>query len=194
MDKPVLHVIIASTRPGRVGPAIAQWFFERALEQDAFDVELVDLATMDLPLFNEPHQPVAQQYEFEHSKRWAASVSRADAFVFVMPEYNHSFNAALKNALDYLYHEWRDKPVGLVSYGGGALGARAVEALKPVLASLRLVFTGEMSISLRQFPLVDNVFLGDDTLESRAKGLLGELNFVTPSWMELRRRRGAAAH
>lgn len=194
MDKPVLHVIIASTRPGRVGAAIARWFYERALEHDTFEVELVDLAAMDLPLFDEPRQPVVQLYEFEHTKRWAASVSRADAFVFVMPEYNHSFNAALKNALDYLYHEWRDKPVGLVSYGGGALGARAIEALKPVLASLRLVYTGELSISLRQFPLVESAFLGDDVLASRAKGLLDELKFVTPSWMALRLKRDESSH
>jgi NAD(P)H-dependent FMN reductase len=100
----------------------------------------------------------------------------------------------LKNALDYLYHEWRDKPVGLVSYGGGALGARAIEALKPVLASLRLVYTGELSISLRQFPLVESAFLGDDVLASRAKGLLDELKFVTPSWMALRLKRDESSH
>ena len=194
MAKPVLHVIIASTRPGRVGAAIAQWFYERALERDTFEVELVDLATIDLPLFNEPRQPVLQNYEFEHTKRWSSTVSRADAFVLVMPEYNHSFNAALKNALDYLYHEWRDKPVGLVSYGGGALGARAIEALKPVIASIGLAYTGEMSISLQQFPVVDGVFLAPDALESRARTLLDELDLVTPRSMALRLERDRRSH
>ena len=186
MAKPVLHIIIGSTRPGRVGPAIAQWFCELALEHDSFEVELVDLAAMDLPLFNEPRQPLTRTYEFEHTKRWSASVTRADAFVFVIPEYNHSFNAAMKNALDYLYHEWRYKPVGLVSYGSGALGTRAIQALKPVLASLRLIYTGETSISLSQFPVVDGVFAGNDVIETRAKALLDELDFVTPSWLALR--------
>lgn len=136
-----------------------------------------------------------QDYEFEHTKRWAATVTRADAFVFVMPEYNHSFNAAMKNALGYLYHEWRYKSVGLVNYGGGAARcARAIEALKPVLASLRLIYTGEMSISLQKSPVADGVFLGNDVQESRAKALLDKLDFVTPNWMALRLERDKDSH
>lgn len=186
MPKPVLSIIVASTRPGRVGLAIAQWFHALAIAHDGFDVEFVDLVDVDLPLYNEPRQPITRHYEYDHTKRWSQIVARADAFVFVMPEYNHSYNAALKNALDYLYYEWRDKPVALVSYGGGALGARALEAVKPVLMALRLIYAGEISISLSRSPVVENTFSNDEQLDSRANKLLSELDLVTSMWRTAR--------
>jgi NAD(P)H-dependent FMN reductase len=139
VNKPVVQVVIASTRPGRIGPAVATWVRDRAEQHGGFTVELVDLAAVDLPLLDEPNHPRKQRYVHQHTKDWSATVSRADAFVFVMPEYNHGFNAALKNALDYLYIEWGDKPAGLVSYGGVAGGTRAAQLLKPVLTALRMV-------------------------------------------------------
>lgn len=189
LSKPVLEIVIASTRPGRAGAPIARWFCQRSLAHDAFDVELVDLAEVNLPLYDEPHQPISRNYQFDHTKKWSATISRADVFVIVMPEYNHSFNAALKNALDFLYHEWRDKPIGLVSYGGGAAGARAIEALKPVLASLGLVFAGELSIPLAQFAPIEGAFAGNDFLETRARAMLDELAFVTRGSQTLRSQR-----
>ena len=139
MSKPVLQVVIASTRPGRVGATVAQWVHDRASQRDDLTVELVDLAEVNLPLLDEPNHPRKQRYVHEHTKQWSATVSRADAFVFVMPEYNHGFNAALKNALDYLYVEWGDKPAGFASYGGVAGGTRAVQLLKPVVTALKMV-------------------------------------------------------
>ena len=109
-------------------------------------------------------------YQFEHTKRWAASVTRADAFVFVIPEYNHSFNAATKNAIDYLHREWRYKPVGVVSYGGAAMGTRAVQALKPVFAALKLIYAGEVTIPLKTVPVVEGTFSGNEVLTTSAKG------------------------
>lgn len=187
MSKPVLQVIIGSTRPGRVGPAIARWFFDIAAAHEGFDVELVDLASFDLPIFNEPNQPIMGDYQFEHTKRWAASVTRADAVVFVIPEYNHSFNAATKNAIDYLHREWRYKPVGVVSYGGAAMGTRAVQALKPVFAALKLIYAGEVTIPLKTVPVVEGTFSGNEVLTTSAKGLLKELGVITPMFQALRR-------
>jgi NAD(P)H-dependent FMN reductase len=97
---PVLQVVIGSTRPGRVGGAVAKWFYDLAQKYEGFDEELVDLAEVNLPLFDEPHHPMRQQYVHEHTKRWSQIVARADAVVFVIPEYNHSMNAATKNAVD----------------------------------------------------------------------------------------------
>lgn len=139
MSRPVLQIVAASTRPGRKGIAIAQWLRRAATEHGAFDVELVDLAEVALPLLDEPHHPRLQRYTHDHTHAWSATVARGDAFVFVTPEYNHSFPASLKNALDYLVAEWADKPAGLASYGGVSAGLRAAAALKPVLTSLRLV-------------------------------------------------------
>jgi NAD(P)H-dependent FMN reductase len=136
--RPHLQVVAASTRPGRQGIAVARWIEEHARAHDAFTVELVDLAEVDLPLLDEPHHPRLGRYTHEHTIRWSRTVRRADAFVLVFPEYNHSFPATLKNALDCLSAEWADKAAGLVSYGGVSAGTRAAAALKPVLGSLRM--------------------------------------------------------
>jgi NAD(P)H-dependent FMN reductase len=135
---PKLMVVIASTRPTRVGMAVGRWFADRATEHAAFDVDLVDLAELDLPFMDEPEHPRFARYVHEHTKRWSARVSAADAFVFVTPEYNHGYSAPLKNAIDYLHREWEHKPVGFVSYGGVAAGTRAVQQLKPVVSVLRM--------------------------------------------------------
>ncbi|MFZ1062314.1 MAG: NAD(P)H-dependent oxidoreductase [Acidimicrobiales bacterium] len=184
--KPSLKIIIGSTRPGRVGPAIARWFFDLAVADGTFDVELVDLVEYDLPVFNEPRHPVVQQYEFDYTKKWSETITRADALVFVIPEYNHSYNAATKNAIDYLHHEWKHKPVGIVSYGGMAMGVRAVQALKPIFAALRLIFSGEVTIPLPLVPVVDGVFSGDEVLNNGARAILRELSIMTPPLKALR--------
>src|SRR4051812_37151309 len=120
MDTPQLRlqILIASTRPGRQGPAIAKWFFTAAQQHAKFDVELIDLADMNLPILDEPNHPRMKKYEHEHTKRWSATVERADAFVFVAPEYNFGPTPALLNAMNYLYLEWNYKPLAFVSYGG----------------------------------------------------------------------------
>jgi NAD(P)H-dependent FMN reductase len=154
---PLLQVIVASTRPGRIGLPVATWVAAAAVKHGAFDVELVDLAAHDLPLMDEPNHPRLRRYTHAHTLRWSETVDRADAFVIVHPEYNHSFNAAIKNALDYLHQEWADKPVGFVSYGGVSGGLRAAEALKQVVTTLRMVPVVEAV----PIPLVGS-FLNDD--------------------------------
>jgi NAD(P)H-dependent FMN reductase len=173
---PVLHVLIASTRPGRVGPAIAHWVRQRAGDHGHFDVELIDLADVALPLLDEPHHPRLGNYVHETTRRWSDTVSRADAFVFVMPEYNHSFNAALKNALDHLFSEWRDKPVAFVSYGGISGGLRAVAALKPVVSALRMVPVLEgVALPFAQALISDDTFAADSNHDLGAQVMLDEL-------------------
>ena len=134
-----LQVIVASTRDERKGPLVAAWFMEQARRDGRFQVELVDLAVVGLPLMDEPRHPRLRQYEHEHTRRWSAVVERADAFVFVTPEYNFGPPPALVNALDYLVQEWAYKPVGFVSYGGVSAGLRSVQMTKQVVAALRMV-------------------------------------------------------
>src|SRR5215212_34883 len=136
---PRLHVVLGSTRPGRVGATVARWFHGLAVENGKFDPELVDLAEFDLPVYDEPRHPVLQQYEHEHTRRWGASVAAADAFVFVTPEYNYGPTPALLNALDYVYKEWNYKPAAFVSYGGISGGIRAVQVTKQTLTTLKMV-------------------------------------------------------
>lgn len=140
---PKLHVIAVSTRPTRAGFPLSLWMTERARAHAAFEVALVDLREVGLPLFDEPHHPRLRRYEHEHTRRWSAIVEAADAFVFVTPEYDHGAPPSLVNALVYLSQEWAYKPVGFVSYGGPAGGARAVQMIKPMLSSLKMVVTLE---------------------------------------------------
>jgi NAD(P)H-dependent FMN reductase len=188
VSRPVLQVITASTRPGRRGLAVAQWFQRFAEQHGGFDVELVDLAEVGLPLLDEPNHPRLRQYTQQHTKDWSATVSRADAFVFVTPEYNHSFPASLKNALDYLSHEWADKPAGLISYGGVSAGLRAAAALKPVLAALRIVPVVEaVSIPFfAQFLTDDDEFVPNAELEAGGKAMLDEVLRLTTVLAQLR--------
>lgn len=139
MSNPILQIIIASTRPGRVGPAVAAWIYERAVEHGGFDVELVDLAEVNLPMFDEPKHPRFGDYTHAHTKAWSAIVARADAFVFVSPEYNYSLPPSLLNAIDFLHREWAYKPAGFVSYGGVSGGLRAVQMIKQTLSALKVV-------------------------------------------------------
>src|SRR3954470_10660026 len=184
---PTLQIIIASTRPGRVGLPIGQWVRDRAVEHGAFDVELIHLAEVNLPFLDEPKHPRLGQYMHQHSKDWSAKIASGDAYVFVMPEYNHSFNAPLKNAIDYLYAEWQHKPVGFVSYGGVAAGTRAVQAIKLVLAALKMTPAVE-SVPIPFFGQhidTDGVFNGTDALNQAVAGMLNELRrldgFMRPS-------------
>lgn len=134
-----LNVIICSTRPGRVGKPVGDWFFGAATEHGGFDAELVDLADMNLPVYDEPRHPRLRQYEHGHTKRWAASVASADAFVFVTPEYNFGPPPSLVNALNYVYVEWGYKPAAFVSYGGVSGGMRAVQVAKLTLTTLKMM-------------------------------------------------------
>jgi NAD(P)H-dependent FMN reductase len=134
-----LAIVIASTRPGRAGLAVGSWFHTVARAHGAFDVGLVDLAEVNLPLLDEPAHPRLKQYEHEHTRRWSATVEAADAFAFVTPEYNYGPPPSLVNALDYVYAEWHYKPVGFVSYGGISGGIRSVQMTKQIVTTLKMV-------------------------------------------------------
>lgn len=134
-----LQIIIASTRDGRQGPLVGAWFLAQARAHARFDVEVVDLAQVDLPLFDEPKHPRFAQYEHEHTRAWSATVARADAYVFVTPEYDYSAPASLINALQFLVREWAYKPVGFVSYGGVSGGTRGVQMTKQLVTTLKMM-------------------------------------------------------
>lgn len=169
-------LIVASTRPGRVGLPVAQWLTARAEAHGGFELDVADLAELDLPLMDEPNHPRLQRYEHDHTKVWSARVTDADAVVFVMPEYNHSYTAPLKNAIDYLHNEWKHKPVGLVTYGGVSAGTRAATQLKPVLAALKMAVAGEVPIPfVSRFVDEDGVVQPNEAMNDGADAMLDEL-------------------
>ncbi|MEH1122951.1 NADPH-dependent FMN reductase [Micromonospora sp. CPCC 206061] len=184
---PRLTVIIASTRPGRIGGRVADWFTGIARDHSGFDVSVADLAEINLPFLDEPHHPSEGRYLHEHTRRWSATIAEADAFVFVMPEYNFGFSAPLKNAIDYLYHEWQYKPVAFVSYGMTSAGLRAVQMIKQVVTTLKMMpVTEAVSIPLRQAVDADGQLQPTAGMHSTAVAMLDELQRLTAAFATVR--------
>jgi NAD(P)H-dependent FMN reductase len=142
-------IIIGSTRPGRVGEAVARWVDGIAKQRSDAEFELVDIKEFNLPLLDEPIPPSQGKYSKEHTKRWATKIGSFDGYVFVTPEYNHSISGALKNAIDFLYAEWNNKAAGFIAYGSAG-GARAVEHLRLVMAEVQVATVrNQVMLSLR---------------------------------------------
>ncbi len=139
-NKLKIKIILGSTRPNRFSEKAGKWVHEESKKDDTMDVELLDLRDYPLPFFNEPMSPAMVKdgmYPNEIAKKWASKIREADAFIIVTPEYNHGTSGVLKNALDYIYAEWNNKPVGFVSYGSVG-GARAVEQLRQIAVELQM--------------------------------------------------------
>jgi NAD(P)H-dependent FMN reductase len=188
VTKPTLQIIIGSTRPGRVGPSVAAWIQDRAVKHGGFEVELIDLAEVNLPIFDEPKHPRFGEYVHQHTRDWSAAISRGDAYIFVIPEYNYGFNAAIKNAIDYLNQEWQYKPLGFVTYGGVAAGTRAMQMLKQVVSALKMVpVTDAVNIPfVQQFLNADRELQPNEVMEGAATAMLDELERWTTAMQPLR--------
>ncbi len=132
-----IAVIIGSTRPNRNGDAVGKWVYELARMRTDATFELIDLLDWKLPLLDEPMPASKAKYTHQHTKDWSATIASYDAFVFVVPEYNHGINGALKNAIDFLFKEWNNKAAGFVSYGSEG-GVRAVEQLRSIMGALMI--------------------------------------------------------
>lgn len=141
-----LKVISSSVREGRKGPIIAKWVAEQAAKNDIFNVELLDLGEINLPMMTEPNHPILKKYQFEHTKQWSAKIDEADAFIFITAEYDYNYPAPLRNAIEYLAQEWKFKPAGIVSYGGVSAGTRAFMSLKNDLSTMKTVPTDAVHI------------------------------------------------
>ncbi len=185
-----IKIIIGSTRPNRFGPQLAEWFMELARDHTEAYFEIIDLKEVNLPFLDEPDEPSARNYVQAHTKEWSKIISASDGFIWVHPEYNHGVNAPLKNALDFLWYEWNDKPVALAGYGGAAGGARAAEQLRLIAAGLKM-------FDLRtQFTLVNyksqldkqGKFAPTEQQVAVARGLLEEITFWT---VQLKKARAA---
>jgi NAD(P)H-dependent FMN reductase len=134
-----IQIILGSTREGRRGEVIAKWVYSQLKKSPDIIVELLDLRDYPLPYYNELLSPsVLKEYKHPEGQRWADKITEGDAYIIVTPEYNHGYTAVLKNALDYIYYPWNNKPVAFVSYGASASGARAVEQLRQVAIELQM--------------------------------------------------------
>lgn len=147
-------IITGSTRPGRKSETVARWALDIAKKRSDAEFELVDIATFNLPLLDEPVPPSMHQYSKPHTKAWAAKIESLDAFVFVTPEYNHGPSGALKNAIDFLYKEWNNKAAGFIGYGSAG-GARAVEQLRQIMGEI-MVADVRSAVALSLFTDFEN--------------------------------------
>ncbi|WP_026923204.1 NADPH-dependent FMN reductase [Glycomyces arizonensis] len=136
-----IGIIIGSTRPVRNGEQVAAWVHDLASQRTDAEFELIDLRGQRLPLLDEPKPAMWGDYRHEHTKAWSARIAEFDGFVVVTPEYNGTAPGALINAFDYLFAEWADKPIGLVSYGVLG-GARAAEQLRLMCGTLQMAVMG----------------------------------------------------
>ena len=177
MSKLKLQTIICSTRPGRIGPSVAKWFHGFAAEHAQFECSLVDLAEFNLPVYDEPVHPVKQQYEHDHTVSWSRSVADADAYAFVLPEYNHFTPPAFVNALNYVYQEWNYKPCGFVSYGGASGGLRSAESAKQLVTTLKMMPVPQGVMMQMPWSRLDEeqILQPDKQLVSSATAMLDEL-------------------
>ncbi|WP_314253513.1 NADPH-dependent FMN reductase [Streptomyces kutzneri] len=163
-----IALVVASTREGRFGPTVARWFETVAAGRTDIELTVADLADADLPAHWSPDLS-------PRGRAFVEDLAEADAYVVVTPEYNHSFPASLKQAIDIAGQVWRRKPVGFVSYGGLSGGLRAVEQLRPVFAELHATTLRE-TVSFHQFPFDETGMPHDtDSAQTAAAVLLDDL-------------------
>lgn len=135
-----IKIILGSTRQNRFSDKAGAWILEKTKKRQEINAELLDLRDYPLPFYNEPISPSMVkngEYADEVARKWAAKIGEADGFIIVTPEYNHGVSGVLKNALDHIYAEWNNKPVGFVAYGSVG-GARSVEHLRGIAVELQM--------------------------------------------------------
>jgi NAD(P)H-dependent FMN reductase len=134
-----IKVIAGSTREGRFSDEAAGWIVDALKKREGVSAEMLDLKDYNMPFFNEAVSPSmkTEPYTHEAVSRFTSKIAEGDAFVIVTPEYNHGTSGVLKNALDWVYQEWNNKPVAFVSYGSVG-GARAVEQLRLIAIELQM--------------------------------------------------------
>lgn len=170
-----IGIVVGSTRPGRIGALVGGWVARRAGLIPEARIRVLDLLDLGLPFLDEADHPSEHRYTQPHTLAWSQAVSALDAVVLVTPEYNSSFPAPLKNALDYLCDEWRRKPVGIVGYGNTSAGTRAVAALLPVITALHMLPAGAVQLSLLRRLDTAGVLRPAASDDAALDGLLEEL-------------------
>jgi NAD(P)H-dependent FMN reductase len=182
MSKPKLAIVIGSIRPNRFATHASVWIEQAARQSGLFDVQVVDLKDYPMPMFAEEMSPAYAPSKDPVAARWQKKMAEFDAYVFTAAEYNRGPTAVLKNALDYAYKEWGNKPVAFVGYGGVG-GARAIEQLRlnaielqmaPIRTAVHILFPAYLAV------VKEGKKLGEfDFLNQNAKDMLHQLLWWT---------------
>ncbi len=187
-----LGVIIASVREGRRGEAFGRWILELLAERPDVTAELLDLREWALPAYAHKDAPNVAEKSYAPGsleRRWGEKIASLDGFVVVTPEYNHGYPSSLKSAIDAIYAPWNFKPVGFVSYGGFASGARAVEQLRLVAIELRMVpVREEVNLRMIGYASDERDRPADPVYARKAKAMIDDLLWWTRVAKEGRER------
>lgn len=132
-----VQIIMGSVRPVRMNEQVAAWLADIAAGIEGLSFEIIDLKKWHLPMDDEPDQPSKGGYTQEHTRAWSRKISEGDGYIFVTPQYNWGYPAALKNALDHLYKEWHGKPALIVTYGHRG-GVKAAGQLRQIMDGLHM--------------------------------------------------------
>lgn len=183
-----LQIIVGSVREGRTSLGVGDWALAHIQHRNELTVELIDLKKWNLPMMDFAAPPAMGVYENDLQKRWGEKVAQADGYIFVSPEYNHGYSAALKNALDYVYAEWHRKPATFISFGN-ALGARGIEQLRLVLIELQMApLSAALHIADMREKHQDGTFRGDGKDTERFDAVLDDLIWWTAALRAARAR------
>lgn len=171
-----IPVILGTSRPNRESIKPANFMMDMLRTYPDVTTELVDPLNLKLPFEG-----------YDNSVRdpnLSALVAKADAFVIVTPEYNHSYPGGLKRLLDSESHSknFVHKPVGFVGVSDGPWGGvRAIEALTPVARDLGLVLCSK-DVQFANTPELfdENGKIKDlESYDRRARKMLDELMWLT---------------
>lgn len=177
-----IGIILETTRPTRIGLTIAEWV-EKKMTHDLLNIDIIDLAKIDLPFLDEPEIPMKKIYTKEHTRQWSALIQQYDGFVLVFPQYNWGYPAVLKNALDFLYEEWKGKPVSTIVYGGhgGFQGFISIKLVTQGLGMYNMSVNPSLTISEEMFD-ENNQFID---IEHSFKQMAPQVKLVSDEFITL---------
>lgn len=155
-----IPVILGTARQGRASEHVARFVFDEVRKREGVETELIDIRSLPFP--------VTDAGEAVKDTAFSAQMSRADAIVLVVPEYNHGYPGLLKHALDTNLKEYIHKAVGICGVSAGGFGGtRVIENLLPVMRELGLVtifwdgnFSGAQKLFDTSGKLLDEAYVG----------------------------------
>jgi NAD(P)H-dependent FMN reductase len=119
-----IGVVLGSSREQRLGERVIRWVLTSAEDLTEADFALFDLASYQLPFFDEALAPWdnPDRRPGPNVARWLQDMASADGYLFVVPEYNLAVPAVVKNALDLVGLEADAKPASILSYSDTSYG------------------------------------------------------------------------
>lgn len=169
--------VMSSVREGRIADSIMNQVQDELKNYPNLEVSIVDFKELPLPFFDSPINPAHEGFAPENANvaKWTHMVENADKVVFLVAEYNHSYTAILKNAIDWIYKPWNDKPIGYIGYGWAG-GSRAIKHLRDVMSSNidAKSLDSEVNLYFKKTIEINGAPIGSDAKE-QINRFLGEL-------------------